>query len=59
VSVPNTKKPSRTDWAKLAEMTDEAIDTSDIPELDDEFFSQATMRLPKDALTAIELDPNV
>ncbi len=28
------KKPSETNWAKVSEMTDEEIDTSDIPPLD-------------------------
>lgn len=27
-------------------MTDDEIDTSDIPELDDEFFAKATLRMP-------------
>lgn len=35
------KKGSKTDWKRLNEMGDEAIDTSDIPELDEEFFQQA------------------
>jgi uncharacterized protein (DUF4415 family) len=28
-------------------MTDEEIDTSDIPQLDDSFFSDAQLRIPK------------
>ena len=28
-------------------MTDDEIDTSDIPELDDEFFAKAQLRIPK------------
>ena len=35
------KKGSKTDWKRLNEMGDEAIDTSDIPELDEEFFQRA------------------
>jgi hypothetical protein len=33
VNVSDTNRRSKTDWARLDEMTDEAIDTSDIPEL--------------------------
>ena len=40
-------KPSRTDWIKLDRMTDEEVDTSDIPELDDNFFERATLRMPE------------
>lgn len=29
---------SKTDWERLAHMNDKEIDTSDIPELDAEFF---------------------
>jgi uncharacterized protein (DUF4415 family) len=38
---------SRTDWDKLRSLADEQIDTSDIPELSDEFFANAKLRLPK------------
>ena len=38
---------SRTDWFKLRSLADEQIDTSDIPELSDEFFANAKLRLPK------------
>lgn len=39
------KKGSRTDWERLDEMKDAAIDTSDIPELDDDFFQQAKVKV--------------
>ena len=35
------KKGSKTDWRRLNEMGDKAIDTSDIPELDEAFFQRA------------------
>lgn len=38
------KKGSKTDWKRLAEMDDDAIDTSDTPELDDEFFRHAKIK---------------
>ncbi|HQU91145.1 MAG TPA: BrnA antitoxin family protein [Pyrinomonadaceae bacterium] len=42
------KTESKTDWARVDAMTDDEIDTSDIPELDEEFFAQAELRMPKD-----------
>ena len=39
------KKGSKTDWKRLNEMGDEAIDTSDIPELDEEFFQRAQIKI--------------
>ena len=41
-----TQERSKTDWARLDAMKDEDIDTSDIPELDDDFFERATRRMP-------------
>ena len=38
---------SRTDWERVDRMTDEEIDTSDIPPLDDSFFSKAQWRDPQ------------
>src|SRR6266478_1214832 len=43
----NLKKPSEADWARIDQMTDEDIDTSDIPPLDDAFFSAAQWRMPE------------
>jgi len=42
----NSKKTSRTDWAKVDGMTDKMIDTSEVPPLDDSFFHTAELRLP-------------
>ncbi len=36
-----------TNWERVDQMTDEEIDTSDIPPLDDAFFANAELRLPK------------
>jgi uncharacterized protein (DUF4415 family) len=41
------KNTSRTDWARIDAMSDEEIDTSDIPPLSDEFFEKAQLRMPK------------
>lgn len=49
---------SRTDWSRIDAMTDEDIDTSDIPPLTDEFFEKATLRMPISAVNtvAIQID---
>jgi uncharacterized protein (DUF4415 family) len=43
----NSKRPSETDWARIDSMSDEEIDTSDIPPLGDEFFARAQWRMPR------------
>ncbi len=43
----NLKDSSRTNWTRINEMTDEEIDTSDIPPLDEQFFAQARLRNPQ------------
>ncbi len=40
----DTKQQSGTDWARVEAMTDEEIDTSDIPPLDETFFANAKLR---------------
>lgn len=40
---------SKTDWARIDAMSDEDIDTSDIPPLSEEFFAKAQLRMPKSA----------
>lgn len=51
---------SRTDWAALDRMSDEEIDYSDIPPLKDEFFENATLRIPAaQARNLIEIDADV
>lgn len=49
---------SKTDWARIDAMTDEEIDTSDIPPLSDEFFAKAKLRLPvsSSATVTVEVD---
>jgi len=46
-------EPSETNWTKLAAMTDEEIDTSDIAPLDDEFFADAELRMPKGKVSVL------
>ena len=52
-------KQSKTDWKRLAEMSDKDIDTSDIPELDEAFFRQAELRVPPKQPVTIRLDSDV
>ncbi|MFJ4396445.1 BrnA antitoxin family protein [Pseudomonas sp. NPDC089396] len=50
---------SKTDWARLAQQDDKDIDTSDVPELDDDFFRQAELRVPAKQTVTIRLDADV
>lgn len=53
-------KNSTTNWARIDAMTDDDIDTSDIPPLTDEFFQRASVRMPKAAQTmTVQLDADV
>jgi hypothetical protein len=44
---------SETDWSRIDAMTDEDIDTSDIPPLSEEFFAKARLRIPVSSLTVV------
>lgn len=52
-------KTSKTDWKRLSDLQDEAIDTSDIPELDDEFFRKAELKIPAKQPVTLRLDSDV
>ena len=52
-------KVSRTDWKRLANMEDQDMDTSDIPELDDAFFQNAELRVPPKQPVTLRLDSDV
>lgn len=52
-------KASKTDWKRLAESDDKDIDTSDIPELGDDFFLKAELRVPTKQPVTIRLDEDV
>jgi uncharacterized protein (DUF4415 family) len=56
----STKRKSSTDWERIDAMSDEAIDTSEVPPLDKEFFKNARLRLPEGkTLITIRLDSDV
>lgn len=47
MNVDATNNTSKTDWARIDAMSDEDIDTSDIPPLSEEFFAKAQLRMPQ------------
>lgn len=60
MSVNDLSNISRTNWAALEAMNDEDIDYSDISPLTDEFFENATLRIPAaQARNLIQLDAEV
>ncbi|MEZ2230846.1 BrnA antitoxin family protein [Microcoleus sp.] len=60
MSVNDSSNISGTNWAALEAMNDEDIDYSDIPPLTDEFFENATLRIPAaQARNLIQLDAEV
>ncbi len=55
-----TKRPSKTNWAQVDSLTDETIDTSDIPPLPESYFARATLKMPKQPVAVtVRLDPEV
>ena len=60
MSANSTKPISLTDWERLDQMTDDDIDTSDIPPLDTAWFESAELRLPSPKQTiTIRLDEEI
>ena len=53
MSANDLKNSSETNWERIDQMTDEEIDTSDIPPLDDTFFANAKLRLPEGKVPVI------
>lgn len=52
--------PATTDWQRVDAMTDEDIDTSDIPPLTETFFARATLRVPRPVVTTtLKIDAEV
>ena len=48
------KNTSETNWAKLDALSEEEIDTSDIPPLTEDFFNKSRWWKPESPLNAIE-----
>jgi uncharacterized protein (DUF4415 family) len=50
----------KTDWDRIGAMTDEMIDTSDIPPLSNAFFDKATLRMPRQPVAiTVNVDSDV
>ena len=52
-------KSSNTDWNRLKAMKDGSIDTSDVLELDEEFFKAAVWKIPGKQPVTIRIDTDV
>jgi uncharacterized protein (DUF4415 family) len=55
----NVSAKTKTDWKRLESLADDEIDTSDIPELGDEFFAQAELRQVVKQPVTLRLDADV
>jgi len=60
MSANDMNKPTKTNLERFDAMTDEMIDTSDIPPLTEEFFATAKWRMPKPRVkVTVEVEPEV
>jgi len=60
MKVKDLKKQSGTDWEQLSTMTDKEIDFSDNQELNEDFFANATLRMPEaKKAVSLRIDPDV
>ncbi|MGH8352197.1 MAG: BrnA antitoxin family protein [Pseudomonas sp.] len=55
----NVSAKTKTDWKRLESLTDDEIDTSDIPELGEEFFARAELRQVVKQPVTLRLDADV
>ena len=56
----NLQAKSGTDWKRIDSLKDDNIDLSDIPELDDDFFKNAVLVMPKSKATVtLRVDADV
>jgi uncharacterized protein (DUF4415 family) len=55
----NTKRQSKTDWARIDAMRDEDIDFSDIPKAGPDFFADAILWPGLKKQITLRLDPDV
>ena len=52
-------EPTKTNLERLDAMTDDMIDTSDIPPLTERFFATAKWRMPEPVQVTVEVEPEV
>ncbi len=54
------KRRSQTDWGRVDALTDAEIDLSEVPELDESFFANASLRMPlRPVAVTLHIDPEV
>jgi hypothetical protein len=53
MSEKDSNKQSETNWAKIEAMSDEEINTSEVGLLDEKFFANAKLRMPKNKVSVI------
>jgi uncharacterized protein (DUF4415 family) len=59
MSAQDMRKRSKTNWEKIKAMKDSEINLSDIPELDDDFFTEAKLWPGRKKQITLRLDPDV
>ncbi len=60
MSEKDTSNSSKTDWDRIDRLTDDQINTDDIPPLQDSFFDRARLRIPEDMVPIlVAVDPDV
>jgi uncharacterized protein (DUF4415 family) len=50
---------SETNWAMVDSLTDETMDRTELPPLDDSFFDRATWRMPQPVAVTVHIDPDL
>ena len=53
------KTSSKTNWYRLVKMENQDIDTSDIPDLGDDFFQNAELKVPVKNPVTLRLDADL
>ncbi len=60
MNVPDMNNSSGTNWELIDGLTDEAIDRSELPPLDEKFFQRAKWRMPKKQIEiTLQVDQDV
>lgn len=60
MSESDTNNSSETNWAMIDSLTDEMIDRSELPPLDESFFARATWRMPEgQAIVTVPIDSDL
>jgi len=58
MSEENPNSGSRTDWDRLRSMSDDDVDTSDLPEFSRDFYQRAELRIPRELMeVTLRVDP--